>query len=129
MQEKVLLTFLFLCVLKGAFVSSLKDIKCPADGISMSYEDDDNFIAKYEGVDTYDLCGTFCARSESCEYWTWYKEYYHSSKYRGLDCLLFTSDKQLTTNSEAVSGEKMCKLGKYIRNESLIFSNIIRDLK
>jgi len=105
MQEKIFLTFLFLCVLKGKFVSS---IECPSYGISMSYEDDNNFSAKYVNVDTYDLCGIFCARSDTCEYWTWYKENSRSNKYDDFDCLLFTSDKQLTSNDGAISGEKMC---------------------
>lgn len=105
MQEKVLLTFLLLCVLKGGFVSSLE---CPAEGISMSFEDDDNWEKVYKKVDSYKLCGIFCARSDICEFWTWYKEDSNSKKYDRLDCLLFSNNDQIQSNLGAYSGAKMC---------------------
>jgi len=105
MQEKALLTFLLLCVLEGGFVSSLE---CPADGISMSYEDDNNYERMYKQVDSFDLCGIFCARSDTCEFWTWYKETSNSKKYDRLDCLLFSNNDQIQSNDGAYSGVKMC---------------------
>jgi len=105
MQEKALLTFLLLCVLKEGFVSSLE---CPADGMSMSYEDDNNYDKIYKQVDSFDLCGIFCARSDTCEYWTWYKKDSNSKKYDRMDCLLFSNSEQIQSNLGAYSGEKYC---------------------
>jgi len=106
MKENLLITFLLVCVLKGAFVFALQ---CPSPGISMSLEDDNNFFVKYANVDTFDLCGTFCARSEECKYWTWFSEDYSDfRKYNDLDCLLFKNAEQLTQIDGTTSGEKMC---------------------
>jgi len=103
MKEKLLITFLLVCVLEGAFA-----LDCPADDISMSKEDDNNFYEKYPNVDTFDLCGTFCARSDRCNFWTWYSMSSDSKMYDELDCLLFESDNQLTQTDGTKSGYKMC---------------------
>jgi len=110
MKEKLLITFLLVCVLEGVLASG--KIQCPAEDISMTLEGDDNSYVKYQNVDTYDLCGTFCARSDKCKFWTWYDRYSDSTKYDFLDCLLFESDDQLTQIDGAISGEKMCPFGK-----------------
>jgi len=103
MKEMLLITFLLVCVLEGAFA-----LDCPADDISMSKEDDNNFYVKYPKVDTFDLCGTFCARSDRCKFWTWYSMISATKKYDELDCLLFESDDQLNTINGAKSGKKLC---------------------
>jgi len=106
MKQNLLITFLLVCVLEGVFVSALK---CPSTGISMSLEDDKNYLEpKYPNVDTYGLCGTFCSRTEECKFWTWYSKGSNSKKYNDLDCLLFDSDDQLTQTDGATSGDKTC---------------------
>ena len=104
MKEKLLITFLLVCVLEGAFA-----LDCPAEGISMSKEDDNNFYAKYQNVGTFDLCGTYCARSDRCKFWTWYSMVSDTKKYDDLDCLLFESDNQLNQIDGVKSGAKMSK--------------------
>jgi len=106
MKEKLLITFLLVCVLEGAFASG--KIQCPAEDMSMTLEGDENFIAKYQNVDSMDLCGTFCARSDNCKFWTWFSKNSDTTKYRDLDCLLFDSDDQTVTLIGAISGEKTC---------------------
>jgi len=105
MKQNLLITFLLVCVLEGVFVSALK---CPSEGISMSFEDDNNYLVKYPNVDTPDLCGTFCSRSEECEFWTWYSKDSDTEKYDDLDCLLFDSQDQLNQIDGATSGDKTC---------------------
>jgi len=102
-MQNAFLSFVFLCGLEVVMGTTFE---CPLNGITMTREDDDNYYRKYENVDSHPLCGIFCARSERCNYWTWFQK--NSHKHDELDCLLFESNDQMLQNDGAISGENNC---------------------
>jgi len=107
MNRKLLIFFFLSCVLEGSF--GFKSFECPMNSMSFTKEQDVNWYTKYENVDSEKLCGTFCARSEKCLYWTWFESHsYSDKKLKTKDCLLFEESDQINSKSYAISGEKNC---------------------
>ena len=98
-----MLPIFILCGLKVVF-----GFECPMEGIRMSKEVDKNYYEPiYRNVGSFELCGTFCARSEKCRFWTWYEDG-DDSIHNSYDCLLFESSDQIQNYEEAYSGERNC---------------------
>jgi len=76
---------------------------CPMDDISMDDGRNENYFDHLDNVGSYLLCGTFCARTDNCNYWTWFE--YGSTSER---CLLFDANAQTNSKPGAKSGEKDC---------------------
>merc|ERR1712018_666865 len=80
---------------------------CPMPDISLSDGKDSNCFETLKDVDSYKLCGTFCARTDNCKYWTWFEDS-AISDYDDRDCLLCTNDEQTKRSDGAYSGESTC---------------------
>jgi len=94
---------------KGSLANSgQNDLKynCPMEDISMDDGNDDNYFDKLEDVDSYLLCGIFCARTSKCNFWTWFES--SVSPNAKHDCLLFEANAQTKSISYAWSGENNC---------------------
>jgi len=104
-MQGTLFSFFILLGFGTSFVSAFI---CPLGDTSMTLENDDNFFTLvYEKVDSWELCGLFCARSEKCLYWTWFDTKY-TSKHNIHDCLLFDNNRQQHSLTGVISGEKNC---------------------
>merc|ERR1712076_309667 len=101
-------TLIMLAILFFVFaICALGEAKdCPMEHITLSDGSDSNCFEKLKN-DSYKLCGTFCSRTDNCNYWTWY-EHASGSIYDDNDCLLCIDDEQTGAFAGAYSGESTC---------------------